>query len=69
MNVLDEEKDGIWGKMDVENKSSQSWSPPATSPLTGVVVPEEIHVDARKNGKGKGICDSKVKGKSENCSC
>ena len=52
MNVLDEEKDGIWRKMDVENKSSRSWSPPATSPLTGVVVPEEIHVDARTNGKG-----------------
>ena len=52
MNVLDEEKDGIWRKMDVENKSSRSWSPPATSPLTGVVVPEEIHVDTRTNGKG-----------------
>ena len=29
MNVLDEENDGIWREMDVENKSSRSWSPPA----------------------------------------
>ena len=39
-------------KLGDPRKSSQSWSPPATSPLTGVVVPEEIHVDARTNGKG-----------------
>ena len=52
MNVLDEEKDGIWREMYVENKSSRSWSPPAISPLTGIVVAEDTHVDGRKNGKG-----------------
>ena len=50
MNVL--ENDGIWREMDVENKSSRSWSPPAISPLTGIVVAEDTHVDGRKNGKG-----------------
>ena len=53
MNVL--ENDGIWREMDVENKSSRSWSPPAISPLTGIVVAEDTHVDTRKNGKGQGI--------------
>ena len=48
MNVLDEEKDGIWREMYVENKSSRSWSPPAISPLTGIVVAEDTHVDTRK---------------------
>ena len=52
-NVLDEEKDGIWREMYVENKSSRSWSPPAISPLTGIVVAEDTHVDGRKNGKGR----------------
>ena len=51
MNVL--ENDGIWREMDVENKSSRSWSPPAISPLTGIVVAEDTHVDTRKNGKGR----------------
>ena len=52
MNVLDEEKDGIWRETDVESKSSRSWSPPAISPLTGIVVAEDTHVTTRKNGKG-----------------
>ena len=51
MNVFDEEKDAIWCKMDVENRSSCCWLPRGISPLTGIVVAEEIHVDARKNGK------------------
>ena len=50
MNVL--ENDGIWREMDVENKSSRSWSLPAISPLTGIVVAEDTLVDTRKNGKG-----------------
>ena len=51
MNVFDEEKDAIWCKMDVENRSSCRWLPRGISPLTGIVVAEETHVGALKNGK------------------
>ena len=52
MNVLDEEKDATCCEMDVENRSSCHWSPRAISPLTGIIVAEETHMDARKSGKG-----------------
>ena len=52
MNVFDEEKDTIRREMDVEKKSSRLWSPRTISPLTGIVVAEETHVDARKTEKG-----------------
>ena len=52
MNIFDEEKDAIWREMDLEKKLSRHWSPRTTSPLTGIVVADETHVDARKNGKG-----------------
>ena len=51
INIFDEEKDAIWREMDLEKKSSRRWSPRATSPLTLIVVADETHVDARKNGK------------------
>ena len=53
MNVLDEEKDATCCEMDVENRSSCHWSPRAISPLTGIIVAEETHVDARKMEKGR----------------
>ena len=52
MNVFNEEKNAIWREMNVENKSSHRWSTRAISPLTSIVVAEETHVDAQKNGKG-----------------
>jgi len=48
MDVFDEERDGIWREMDMELESPHSSSPRATSPLTGIVDAEEIHVHARK---------------------
>ena len=51
-NVFNEEKNAIWREMNVENKSSHRWSTRAISPLTSIVVAEETHVDAQKNGKG-----------------
>ena len=52
MNVFNEEKNAIWREMNVENKWSHRWSTRAISSLTSIVVAEETHVDAQKNGKG-----------------
>ena len=53
MNVFQEEKNAIWRKMDVENKSSHRWSTHAISSLTSIVVAEQTHVDAQKMEKDR----------------
>ena len=51
-NVFDPEKDGIWCEMDVENKSSWSWSPCSIFLLTGMWSLKKLTWVREKNGKG-----------------
>ena len=53
INVFDQEKDCIWCEMDVENKSSWSWSPCSISLLTGMWSLKKLTWVREKNGKGK----------------
>ena len=52
MDVLDEEKEDIWRKMDMELETLRGLSPCVISQLTSIVDSQETHadgaVDARK---------------------